>query len=229
MLLHDIGKVEAYDVGWEGSPNVGGLLSITWSWDPSCSSVASRSRRRCAVICADQRLELHHIILSHHGTLEFGSPVQPMTIEAEIVHRADDASAKSADMLDARTTPKHSAPVSSSPTKRIWRVGRRSLWQPPHSWEWRARAAERQPPAPRYNQTRMNWDDSARPPWRSPDGLLSSRQGYERRLFCSWIGLPPFGELSEKMWRRECANPAPPLITLPRHCSSSRATEPAAP
>lgn len=32
---------------------------------------------------------LRHIILSHHGSLEFGSPVTPQCIEAYIVHHAD--------------------------------------------------------------------------------------------------------------------------------------------
>jgi hypothetical protein len=48
-----------------------------------------------------QLLELRHMILSHHGKLEFGSPVVPMTLEAQIVHQADDASAKATDFLDA--------------------------------------------------------------------------------------------------------------------------------
>lgn len=41
------------------------------------------------------------MILSHHGALEFGSPVQPMTAEAEIVHWADEASAKANDMIES--------------------------------------------------------------------------------------------------------------------------------
>lgn len=32
---------------------------------------------------------LQHIILSHHGRLEWGSPVEPTTIEAIIVHHVD--------------------------------------------------------------------------------------------------------------------------------------------
>lgn len=32
---------------------------------------------------------IKHIILSHHGSLEFGSPVTPLCIEAHIVHHAD--------------------------------------------------------------------------------------------------------------------------------------------
>ena len=38
------------------------------------------------------------MILSRHAALEFGSPVQPMTAEKEIVHWADDARAKANDM-----------------------------------------------------------------------------------------------------------------------------------
>src|SRR5690606_9342382 len=34
-------------------------------------------------------MRLEHIILSHHGKLEWGSPVTPQTIEANIVHFAD--------------------------------------------------------------------------------------------------------------------------------------------
>ena len=37
---------------------------------------------------------LQHIILSHHGKLEWGSPVEPATIEAVIVHHVDNLDAK---------------------------------------------------------------------------------------------------------------------------------------
>ncbi|SHE60475.1 3'-5' exoribonuclease YhaM family protein [Caloramator proteoclasticus] len=40
------------------------------------------------------KYELEHCILSHHGTLEMGSPVLPMTLEAIAVHNADKASAE---------------------------------------------------------------------------------------------------------------------------------------
>jgi len=39
-------------------------------------------------------LELRHIILSHHGEFEFGSPKRPKTLEALIVHYIDDLDAK---------------------------------------------------------------------------------------------------------------------------------------
>lgn len=39
-------------------------------------------------------LELRHIILSHHGEFEYGSPKRPKTLEALIVHYIDDLDAK---------------------------------------------------------------------------------------------------------------------------------------
>lgn len=40
------------------------------------------------------RTALEHCILSHHGTLEMGSPVIPMTLEAVVLHNSDAASAE---------------------------------------------------------------------------------------------------------------------------------------
>jgi len=39
-------------------------------------------------------LELRHIILSHHGEFEYGSPKRPKTLEALVVHYIDDLDAK---------------------------------------------------------------------------------------------------------------------------------------
>ena len=39
-------------------------------------------------------MELRHILLSHHGILEYGSPKRPKTLEALIVHYIDDLDAK---------------------------------------------------------------------------------------------------------------------------------------
>ncbi len=38
--------------------------------------------------------EIAHIVVSHHGSTEFGSPVEPMTVEAFILSMADDLDAK---------------------------------------------------------------------------------------------------------------------------------------
>lgn len=38
------------------------------------------------------KMKIEHLILSHHGILEYGSPVVPKTIEAIILHKIDDLS-----------------------------------------------------------------------------------------------------------------------------------------
>jgi 3'-5' exoribonuclease len=40
------------------------------------------------------RTQIEHLIVSHHGSREFGSPVEPMTTEAFILSAADDLDAK---------------------------------------------------------------------------------------------------------------------------------------
>jgi 3'-5' exoribonuclease len=99
VLLHDIGKLEAYR--WDGpfeTTNVGrlvghvalGVLMLDRRLDeepePPCTQL--------------ERDLLLHLILSHHGRLEWGAPVTPMTLEAEVLHWADNASAKTAGIAD---------------------------------------------------------------------------------------------------------------------------------
>ncbi len=43
---------------------------------------------------ASLAMELKHLILSHHGVLEYGSPKLPHTVEAIVVHMIDDLDAK---------------------------------------------------------------------------------------------------------------------------------------
>ena len=50
--------------------------------------------RPCPAFPPDLRLELTHLILSHHGAKELGSPVEPMTVEAFILAACDDLDAK---------------------------------------------------------------------------------------------------------------------------------------
>lgn len=54
-----------------------------------------REEWRALTPASDQvRLHLLHLIASHHGTLEYGSPVVPKTPEALALHHADDVDAK---------------------------------------------------------------------------------------------------------------------------------------
>jgi 3'-5' exoribonuclease len=133
-LLHDIGKVEAYEVGAGGftySPC--GLLA-----GHVVLGVLMLERRLAALgktICTDaQLLELQHMILAHHGKLEYGSPVVPMTLEAEIVHRADEASAKATDFLDALDDPELWSEGGEVSSKKSWTLSRQ-IYRRPYDWE----------------------------------------------------------------------------------------------
>jgi len=134
-MLHDIGKVEAYSTSPEGFAHTptGMLLGhVTLG-----ALMFDRTLRDSTLtLSVAQRDELLHFILSHHGALEFGSPVQPMTVEAEIVHWADEASAKATDMVDELSDPELFPPGTDIEVsaKRSWRLGRK-LWRRPAPWD----------------------------------------------------------------------------------------------
>lgn len=50
--------------------------------------------RSCDAWPADKLLHLRHLILSHHGTKEWGSPTEPRTYEAFILHYVDNLDAR---------------------------------------------------------------------------------------------------------------------------------------
>jgi 3'-5' exoribonuclease len=133
-LLHDVGKVEAYEIGPGGFTNtpcgllLGHVVLGSLMLERRVAAVSER-------VCSDAQLvELHHMILSHHGSLQFGSPVQPMTTEAEIVHWADEASAKANDMLELLADEELFAGGREYSDRSHWRMGRK-IWRRPHSWE----------------------------------------------------------------------------------------------
>lgn len=133
-LLHDIGKVEAYEV------SAGGFTHTPCGLLLGHLVLGALMLERALVrlqhpVCSDgQLLELQHMILSHHGTLEFGSPVQPMTLEAEILHWADEASAKANDMSESLADDSSFTGNGELSDKRPWRVGR-NIWRRPHGWD----------------------------------------------------------------------------------------------
>jgi len=104
-LLHDIGKVKSYnyDINQGGiSVSDSGIMMghlVIGSEDVGeriCRMQNSCPKRSKGCKCFSEReiLEIKHMILSHHGALEFGSPVEPVTIEACILHHADNMDAQ---------------------------------------------------------------------------------------------------------------------------------------
>jgi 3'-5' exoribonuclease len=132
-LLHDVGKVEAYEIGPGGfAATPCGLL--VGHVVLGVLHVERRLHTLGEPACTEgQLLELRHMILSHHGKLEFGSPVVPMTLEAQIVHQADDASAKATDFLDAFADGELWSDGEEF-SRRSWQLGRQ-VWRRTHDWD----------------------------------------------------------------------------------------------
>ncbi|HEV3094389.1 MAG TPA: HD domain-containing protein [Solirubrobacteraceae bacterium] len=104
-LLHDIGKLEAYT---DGPTNID--LTDVGRLHGEIALGYYRIRREIEDIEGFPR-ELEwavlHIILSHHGSLEHGSPVTPSTREATLVHMIDNLGGKlgSFDRIEKELTP----------------------------------------------------------------------------------------------------------------------------
>lgn len=90
-LLHDIGKLQELDYELATSYSREGRLlgHITLG-----SAVVARAAAAIEGFPPVLLTEIQHLILSHHGRLEFGSPVTPMTVEAFILSFVDDLDAK---------------------------------------------------------------------------------------------------------------------------------------
>lgn len=91
-LLHDIGKLEELVlkngvVDYSVSGRLKGHLVIG-------SELVEKTAMTIRDFPKPLLTQLQHLILSHHGRLEFGSPAVPMTVEAFILNLIDDLDAK---------------------------------------------------------------------------------------------------------------------------------------
>ncbi len=92
-LVHDIGKVQEIEVDAFG-------MGIGFTREGKLLRHISLGLEMLAPACQAAGLEgeialmLKHCILSHHGQAEWGSPVEPMFLEAELLHYLDNLSAK---------------------------------------------------------------------------------------------------------------------------------------
>ncbi|MDQ3434808.1 MAG: HDIG domain-containing protein [Actinomycetota bacterium] len=87
-LLHDIGKLDAYEIS-------GGCADLGDAGKLAGEIPLGYYRVRSAIEATpgfppERALALQHVLLAHHGRLEFGSPVAPCTREATLVHAMDD-------------------------------------------------------------------------------------------------------------------------------------------
>ncbi|MBN1381438.1 MAG: HD domain-containing protein [Deltaproteobacteria bacterium] len=90
-ILHDVGKIHelSYDSVFDYSDEgrlIGHIIIGLEMLDTKIASLPDFPKQTA--------MELRHLMLSHHGELEFGSPKRPKTLEALIVHYIDDLDAK---------------------------------------------------------------------------------------------------------------------------------------
>lgn len=96
-LLHDIGKIYEFsydrmiDYTTDGRL-VGHIVMGVEMLDRKIEAMEDFPR--------ELSLKLKHLLLSHHGELEFGSPKRPKTVDALVLHAVDDLDAKVAAMQD---------------------------------------------------------------------------------------------------------------------------------
>ncbi|XCA69732.1 HD domain-containing protein [Paucilactobacillus suebicus] len=122
-ILHDIGKtVElsgAVSTSYTTAGNLVGHISIAdGEIVAACQTLKINPEQEDVLL-------LRHMILSHHGLLEYGSPVRPRLLEAEILHRLDEMDAS---IMMIETALKHTPNGDFS--ERIFGMDQRSFYKP---------------------------------------------------------------------------------------------------
>ncbi|QDT08873.1 3'-5' exoribonuclease YhaM family protein [Planctomycetes bacterium K23_9] len=95
-FLHDLGKIEELSSGGEISYTdrgqmLGHIVIGIQMLDEKIRSLQTDSNDRFP---DELKLHLEHLVVSHHGQLEYGSPKLPVTLEAVALHHIDNLDAK---------------------------------------------------------------------------------------------------------------------------------------
>ncbi|NIM04295.1 MAG: HD domain-containing protein [Armatimonadetes bacterium] len=123
-LLHDIGKLDAYEVR-------GAVFEQTEAGKLIGEPVLSERRLSAAIVeipgfPPKYHLLLSHLVLSHHGEFEFGAPILPSSLEALVLHHVDN--------LEAKTNGVLSIMKKEEDPERVWseysRLLERSIYLP---------------------------------------------------------------------------------------------------
>ncbi len=122
VILHDIAKIEEMDVSSTGIASEyttkGNLLGHL-----VMGAIAIDRIGRANGISDETLMLIEHMLISHHGTPEFGAAKLPMFIEAELLSELD--------LLDARLYEMHHAVEEVEPgafTPRQWALENRNLF-----------------------------------------------------------------------------------------------------
>lgn len=121
-VLHDIAKIREYKVGdsgvVEGHTVAGALLG-------HLVMGAEDVGRKCdeLMILEEKKFLLQHMLISHHGKLEFGAAVRPGFIEAEVLSQLDLFDANMYEMADALKDV-----AAGGFTNRLWMLDNRRFY-----------------------------------------------------------------------------------------------------
>jgi 3'-5' exoribonuclease len=90
-LLHDLGKVREYswerDIDYTAEGRLIGHIVMT-------AEMVSTAMAQLPDFPDELRLRVQHMLVSHHGRYEWGSPRRPQTLEAIALHHIEDLSAQ---------------------------------------------------------------------------------------------------------------------------------------
>ena len=120
VLLHDVGKII----------ELGGSSITEYTTEGKLLGHITISQTMVRETAAELGIDseavtvLRHIILAHHGKREFGSPVLPLTLEAEVLHMIDDMDAKITMITKELTETK-----KGEFTKKIFSLDNRSFYR----------------------------------------------------------------------------------------------------
>ena len=124
IILHDIGKVT------ELSGPIGTTYTLEGNLVGHISIMVSEIQQTAASldIEGEEVTVLQHMVLSHHGKGEWGSPKPPMIREAEVLHIIDSLDAKM-QMLDRALATTEEGTFSD----RVFALDNRSFYKPSFS------------------------------------------------------------------------------------------------
>ena len=124
VILHDIGKVRelSWDIGFEYT-----VEGVLLGHIQMGTALAERTMDSLPGFPPRLKLLVLHMILSHHGKLEFGSPKLPMIPESLVLNFLDDLDAKMQAMQSEFDKCAREGKPADELTGRVWALDQRQL------------------------------------------------------------------------------------------------------
>ena len=124
VILHDIGKIRelSWDVGFEYT-----VEGVLLGHIQIGSALAERTMDSLPGFPSRLKTLVLHMILSHHGKLEFGSPKLPMIPESLVLNFIDDLDAKMQAMQSEFDKCAREGKPADELTGRVWALDQRQL------------------------------------------------------------------------------------------------------